>query len=63
MTFLAALFVTTTVLAYPITIRTSCNVHNTDTELWEGLNENQIADILEEECNVDQGGTYRMILF
>ena len=37
-------------LAYPITIKTSCGTHNTDTELWDGLSEEQIQYELEKIC-------------
>lgn len=42
---------TTTALAYPITIKTSCGIHNTDTVLWEGLTEWEIWFELEQICN------------
>ena len=41
----------TSAFAYPITVYTSCGIHNTDTELWDGLSEKQIKMELEQICN------------
>lgn len=50
-TLLAIAFISiTSALAYPITIKTSCGTHNTDTELWDGLSEEQIQYELEKIC-------------
>ena len=38
-------------LAYPITIRTSCGIHNTDTELWDGMSVQEIKTELEKICS------------
>ena len=49
---LAIVFIaTTTAFAYPITIETSCGTHNTDTELWDGLSEDEIKKELEKICS------------
>lgn len=51
---IVATIATTTAMAYPIAIWTSCGIHNTDTELWEGMNEEAIGDYLEEACDQEQ---------
>lgn len=41
----------TSAFAYPITIYTSCDIHNTDTELWDGLTIDEIHRELEKICS------------
>ena len=51
-TLLAIAFISiTSAFAYPVTIYTSCDIHNTDTELWEGLTEWEIWFELEKICS------------
>ena len=40
--------------AYPTAIYTSCGVHMTDTELWDGQTYEQIKAELEALCTQDQ---------
>ena len=51
-TLLAIAFISiTSAFAYPVTIYTSCDIHNTDTELWDGLSEEEIKAELEKICS------------
>lgn len=43
-----------TALAFPVTIYTSCGIHNTDTELWGGMSVEDIREELEDICDQDQ---------
>ncbi len=46
-----ALISVTSAFAYPITVVTSCGIHNTDTELWGEMSEDDIRFELEQICN------------
>lgn len=54
--FLVAFVATTTVLAYPVAIYTSCGIHNTDTVLWGDMTKEEIHAELEAACDQDQAG-------
>ncbi|MBQ9288313.1 MAG: hypothetical protein IJ212_07820 [Bacteroidaceae bacterium] len=42
--------------AYPTAIYTSCGVHMTDTDLWDGMTEADIKAELELLCSQEQEG-------
>lgn len=51
---LVAFVATTTALAYPVAIYTSCGIHNTDTELWGDMTKEEIYAELEAVCDQEQ---------